>query len=1146
MSLRIVYGRSGSGKTTYCLSELKNRIESQNQNKIVFLVPEQYSFQAEKDLINVLKTDGILETEVLSFQRMAYRIFNKTGGITYSHIHPAGKSMIVYRILDKLSDEFKLFSKSANQEGFVNKINTLITEFKRYNITPQKLADASQELEEDNNLRQKLQELSVIYNEYENLLLERYRDGDDDLTVAAQKLLEHKLYDGAEIWIDGFASFTPQQYRIIGELLKQAKQVTITLCIDNLDKDSDNGLDVFLETRKAYKKLIFICKENNISIDAPISLNNDPLVRFSQSKELSHLEKNYNAFPYQTWDRKTEDIVLFSSLNLYTEVEATARDIISLCRDKNLRFRDIAVLTGNMEAYEKIIDVLFTEYGIPYFIDSKVDINNHPLVRMILSMMDIFIENWTYKSVFSYLKSGLTKHKLEDIDLLENYVLSCGIRGSTWTREWRMSPDLIPDERALESQKKLLEQVNEIRKEVTGPLLEFRNETRGRRSAAEFCSAIYDFLVKMEVPQKIESSIDRFNKEGNLALANEYSQVWNTMMELFDQTVESMGDETFGIERFSKIFKIGLAEYKIGLIPLSLDQVLVGSADRSRCHKVKALYILGVNDGAFPSSGFIEGILSDQDRALLNNTGIELASDTRTQAFNEQYLIYKALTTSENTLRISWPIAGNDGKALRPSMVISRIRKLFPAVTEKSNVIPENSVSEELKFISGQKPTFKSLVTNLRKKADGIEIQPVWPEVYKWYSNNEDWKHYCVRARRALSFKNIAGQMSSDKVRSLYGDPIISSVSRLERYTACPFSFYVQYGLGAKERKIYKLSPPDIGTFMHMVIEKFSKLVQKGEITWRSFDREWCNQKVSDIVDEMLERMQGSGLAASKRYTALTARLKRVVARAVWMVAQHIRLGNFEPVEYEVGFGENEKFPPITVELNSGERIKLTGRIDRIDAFKTEKGTYLRIIDYKSGSKDFRLSDVYYGLQIQLLTYMDAIWENGDKVYHDEVLPGGMLYFKIDDPIIKSDGRLSEADIEKAIMKQLKMKGLLLADVKLIKAMDNTIEGSSQIIPATLNKGDVLGKNTSGATLEQFKLLRKYIRKLLNDIGSEMLKGKVDIKPYKKKGTTACKYCSFLSICQFDPALKENTYKMLFDKDKDEVWDLIGGVDKLN
>lgn len=1142
MGLRIVYGRSGSGKTTFCLNELKSRIEDRNQNKIILLVPEQYSFQAEKDLISVLKANGILETEVLSFQRMAHRIFNQTGGITYPHIHPAGKSMLIYRILDKLSDELKLFSKSANQEGFVNKINTLITEFKRYNVTPEQLAESGLKIE-DNDLKQKLHELSSIYMEYEELLRQRYRDGDDDLTVAAQKLSEHKLYDGAEIWIDGFASFTPQQYKIIGELLKQAKQVTITLCIDSLDGDQDEKIDVFPESRKAYKKIIKICKENNIDLDETISLNNEPLARFRQSGELSHLEKNYNAFPYRTWDQKTRDIVLFSSLNLFTEVEETARDIISLCRDKNLRFRDIAVLTGNMEAYRKIIEVLFTEYGIPFFIDSKVDINNHPLVRMITSMMDIFIENWTYEAVFSYLKSGLTKHRLEDIDLLENYVLSCGIRGSAWIREWDMSTDLIPDDRALESQQKMLEEVNRIRKEVIEPLLEFRNQTIGRRTAAEFCGAIYDFLVKMEVPQRIESSIDRFKQEGNLTLANEYSQVWNTLMGLLDQTVESMGDETFGIERFSRIFRIGLSEYKIGIIPLSMDQVFVGSAERSRCHKVKALYLLGVNDGAFPTSGFAEGILSDQDRAILQDTGIELASDTRTQAFNEQYLIYKTLSTSENLLRISWPIADNDGKALRPSMVISRIRRLFPSITEISNVIPENSLEEELKSVSGQKPTFKSLITNLRKKADGMGIQPVWPQVYKWFFGNDRWKTYCLRTRQALGYRNLAGHISSQKVKALYGEPLSASVSRLERYTSCPFSFYIQYGLGAKERKIYRLSAPDIGTFMHIVIERFSRLVQKGETTWRSFDREWCDQKVSEIVDEMLQKMQGSGLSASKRYTVLTARLKRVVARAVWMVAQHIRLSDFEPVEYEVGFGDNDKFPPITVELSSGEKIKLTGRIDRIDAFKTEQGTYLRIIDYKSGAKDFKLSDLYYGLQIQLITYMDAIWENGKEVYQDEIMPGGILYFKIDDPIIKSDGRLSEEEVEKAIMKQLKMKGLLLADVKLIKAMDNTIEGSSSIIPATLNKGDVLGKNTSGATFEQFKLLRKYIRKLLNDIGSEILNGKVDIKPYKKKGTTACKYCSFLPICQFDPALKENTYKILFDKDRDEVWDLMGRGD---
>lgn len=1149
MGLRIVYGRAGSGKTYRFLNEIKEQIEKGAANPLVFLVPEQFSFQAEKSLISAVGTGGIIKTEVLSFQRMAYRIFNQEGGITYPHIHPAGKSMIIYRILDRLRDRLKVFAGSCNQDGFVSTISAMITEFKRYSITPEHLLQAGGELHDGSILRDKLNELSLIYDEFDSILATRYRDSDDDLSLAAKKLSESTLYDGADFWIDGFTSFTPQEYKIIGELFKKAGNVNISLCCDSPENDifadGNNGFspetDVFSPVKYTWKKLISLAKANGTAISKPVYAGSK-LYRFKESPELAHLEKNYYSYPFDVYSKETKDISLFSAMNIFTEIESAACEIVRLCRDEDLRFRDIAVVTRNLPAYEKLIEVVFSEYEIPYHIDRKVDISSHPLVRLILSMMDIFIENWSYESVFRYLKTGLTKISQNDIDKLENYVLACGIRGNKWTGEkpWDMSIELIPDDRGFEDKRKVLDEINGIRDQVIKPLIKFRNKTKGKKNARDFCESLYDFLCELDIPQTIEEWIEKFKQRGELTTASEYSQVWNTVMEVLDQAVEVMGVETFGIERFSKILKIGLGEYKIGTIPAALDQVFVGSVERSRSHEIKAMFLLGVNDGIFPSTAMKEGILSDQDRLALNHLGLELAGDTRVQAFDEQYLVYRTLTVPGRYLRVSWPVADDEGRSLRPSMIVARIRKIFPKIILKSDVIPRPTDEFDMESVSRAYPAFRKTIAAIRQKADGKEIHTVWKDVYRWFTENKDWKSQCATIREAFSYKNEAQKISDEKIRLLYGDPVSSSVSRLEKYTSCPFAFYVQYGLGAKERKIYRLTPPDIGTFMHAVIERFSRMVEKGEVTWRSFDREWCRKQVSKIVDDMLEKMQGRGIAASSRYTALTARLKRVVARTVWLIAEHIRRSSFDPIDYEVGFGDREKYPPIIIELDSGKKIKLSGRIDRIDALETQDGTYLSIIDYKSGTKDFRLSDLYYGLQIQLITYMDAIWESEEKKIDRPVYPGGMLYFKVDDPIIKDKKGLSEEEIERAIMKKLRMKGLILADVKLIKDMDNTIEGPSVIIPATLNKGDVIGKNTSCATLDQFKVMRKFIRSLLKRIGNEIVKGKVDIKPCKKKGITACTYCGFLSICQFDTARKENSYRLLFDKPNDEIWDLIG------
>lgn len=1149
MSLRFIYGRAGSGKTAFCLNEIKAKMDGGAKNPLVLLVPEQFTFQAERDLINVLGKGGILKTEVLSFRRLAFRVFNDVGGITRPHIHSAGKCMILYRILDKMRDDFRVFAKSADRQGFVNTLSTLITEFKRYNITPADLETAGAELEAADPLKEKLAELTGVYAAFEKTLEECYRDSDDDLTLASEKLDRTGLYNGAEIWIDGFAGFTPQEYRIVGKLIQKAERVTISLCTDCLEDDCrNNGTDIFSAVKGAYARFKKIARENGVGVEPSVALNTEPLPRFKASPELAHLERNLYAWPYAVFKEKTKEISLFSAVNTFSEIEAAAGDIVRLCRDEGMRYRDIAVVTRDLAAYEQLIEVIFEEYAIPCFIDRKMDITNHPLVRMIQSMLDIFIENWSYEAVFRYLKAGLTGIGRSSIDKLENYVLACGIRGNRWTGEqdWGMIPGLLPGERDLEKQSDMLAEINSIRHEVAGPLIEFRKRTRGRKNASEICGALYDFLCGIGVPGRMEEAVDGFRKSGRLSLANEYSQVWNIVMEVFDQTVEVMGGEAFGIERFSNILKIGFGEYKVGLIPASLDQVLVGSVERSKSHEIKALYILGANDGVFPASAVEEGILSDRDREVLIGRGVELASDTRSKAFDEQYLVYRALTTAGSRLRVSWPIADQEGKTMRPSIIISRLRKLFPSMTETSDIMGPGADEEEIELATGRIPAFRNMITALRQKADGADIRPLWKWVYQWFCSQEEWRERCRSVREAFLYKNLAQPVSRERIASLYGEPAWSSVSRLEKYSSCPFAYYVQYGLGATERKVYRLDPPDVGTFMHTVIERFSKLVSEGEgkpegpvLSWREFDHEWCAARVSEIIDEMLDKMQGSGIAASKRYTALALRLKRVVTRAVWLIAGHIRRSGFNPIGYELDFGEGGKYPPITIELDTGEKIRLTGRIDRVDALKTEDGTYLRIVDYKSGSRDFKLSDVYYGLQVQLITYLDAIMGKGEGE-PSPYFPAGMLYFRIDDPIVKKNGRVPEEEIEQAIMRQLKMKGLLLADVRLIREMDNTIEGSSLIIPATLNKGDVLGKNSSAASLEQFKLLRDHVRRLLKGLCEEIMKGNVPITPYKKKGVTSCMYCSFSGICQFDTGMRENSFRLLYDKGDDEVWSTLG------
>ncbi|NTW05495.1 MAG: helicase-exonuclease AddAB subunit AddB [Peptococcaceae bacterium] len=1143
MSLRFVYGRAGSGKTRYCLEEIKSRIAGGAQEPLVLLVPEQYTFQGEKDLITLLETGGILKTEVLSFRRIAYRIFHQVGGITYPHIHSAGKSMIIYRILDVFKNEIKVFSKSADRQGFVSTISELITELKQHNISPQSLEKAVDSLQQDNPLREKIQELNLIYINYEKMISEKYRDADDDLSLAAKKLTSSTIYDGAEIWVDGFSGFTPQEYTLIKMLLTKAKRVTISLCTDNLPGiESKQDSDIFSSVKNVYRNLIKNAKELGIKVESEVFLGEGLLRRFNASSELAHLERNINAYPYEVYIGKTEDICLASFASMFSEVDSAAREIVRLCRDEGMHYRDIGVAARNLEAYEATIEAVFSEYEIPYFIDSKIDLVNNPLVKLIRSMLDIFIDNWSYEAVFRYLKSGLTGIERDRIDKLENYVLACGIRSTQWNSEqdWDMLPGFNGGGYFFLDKDRELKEINQTRYDISGPLQEFRKKTKGGVKTVDMCTELYSFLCSIQVPEQIEKIIEKFKEESRISLANEYSQVWNIVIQLFDQIVEVMGEEACGVERFAKVLNIGLEEYKVGLIPPSLDQVLVGSIERSKSHEVKGLLIFGVNDGIFPSAIPQEGILTDYERAALDNLGIELASDTRSRAFEEQYLVYKALTTPGRYLRLSWLTSDCDGRAMRPSIIISRMKKLFPAINERSDIL-NDSDREPMELISREIPAFKHMAVSLRETKGNKNAADFWGEVFNWFAAKEGWSDKSKLLRDALEAKNIAYPISKEKTRLLYGQPVYSSVSKLEKYQSCSFAYYVQFGLGARERKIYSLSPPDIGTFLHEAIEKFSLELLKEELAWENINPEWCQEKIAQIVDEMIGKIKGAGYSSSKRHRIILSRLKRVIVRSALLISEHMRRGNFLPVGYEVGFGEKHEFPPVIVSLDSGEQVYLNGRIDRVDLLKSKEGSYLRIVDYKLSKKEFKLSDVYNGLQIQLLTYFDAIWESNR--YAEPVIPGGLLYFTLDDPVVRENTKKTREQIEESIMKTLRMEGLLLADVDLIRQMDKDLEGSSLIIPARINKGNTLGKS-SVVSLEQFHQLRRHVRELLKGLCEDIFLGDVSINPYRKTKITSCTYCLYSSICQFDSLRQENKFRILTDLKESEIWDRIknGGI----
>lgn len=1145
MSIRFIYGRGGSGKSYYCLKDIDNALKESAGHKLILLVPEQFSFEAEKNLLRAVGNKGTFRTEVLSFKRMCYKVFNEVGGLTHKRLNKSGRAMILYRILKEREKDLKIFYKSSSKEGFVDIVSEIITEFKRYNITPDNIKEIIDKIpEEDLELKYKMEDLYGIYVDFEEAIHKSYVDDEDELTMLYEKLDQCELFKDAEIWIDEFSTFTPQQYSIIGKLMKKAKRVSVTLPLDEESFTKGEGEELFIVPRNTEEKLLRIAEENNVAYDKPIDLNKECCIRFKENYDLGYMEKNFFKYPFVTYRNKPDNIRIYKALNNYDEIQWVARDIIKKVRDTGYRFRDVAVVCRDLDNYEKIVRVIFDEYTIPYFLDKKRAVTDNPVVVLILSVLEIFNKNWSYESMFRYLKTGLVDLSVgeeaigltteQQIDILENYVLAYGIKGRKWLEFWEYGLEGAKDREKYTAE--VLNVVNDIKDEIIAPLIEFGSSIAKKCTVRDICTHIYDFLCNIKVFEKVDQWIEYLNELGDTEAADEYEQIINIILAVLDQLVEIMGDDVVPLNKFVDILSMGFLNQEIGLIPVALDQVIVGDIARIKSHEIKALYIIGVNDGVFPRANREEGILSDNDRGILKERGITLASDTETKILEENFLIYTTLTMARDNLVLTYPISDFEGKTQRSSILISRFKKLFPMLKEESDIV-KSKEEEAIDRVVAPEPTFNELISTMRNHYDkSQEVSELWSCVYKWYISRNKWREKAERVLQGLNYSNQVDKINEDKIKALYDRPYVFDVSRLERYAQCPFAFYVQYGLKAKDRKIYEFGSPDFGTFVHDILDQFTHKVKDEKLNWGDLNKKWCEETISTMIDNVIK--DDSILKSSGKYKYLVSKMKRILTKSVSVIGEHFRRGSFETLDSEIVFG-NGQYKPIKLNLPSGECVNLRGRVDRVDILEDNGEVYIRIIDYKSGKKSFNLNEVYYGLQLQLLVYLDAILTNEEEILKKDIVPGAILYFTIDEPMISSSGQLSDEQLEERLIKELKMSGLLLKDPKIITEMDKDIKGYSIIIPAYMGKDGISDSNSSVATREQFKVIREYVRQKVVDLCEDMLQGDISIKPIKNGKYTCCSYCRFNAICQFDYSLKDNKYSVLQKKDKEDIWKLM-------
>jgi ATP-dependent helicase/nuclease subunit B len=1151
MSIRFVLGRAGAGKSRLFIDEITEKLKKEpNGTPIIYLVPDQMTFLSEYHLINTPSLGGMIRAQVYSFTRLAWRILQETGGISRKHISSAGLNMLIRKIIEDKKENLKLFGRAADKTGFIQHVESMLTEFKRYCVTPEELVSKQEELEDKgipNSLHDKLHDLEIIYRDFEDALLGKYLDSDDYLRLLAESLQKSTYLQNAEIYIDGFHSFTPQEYLVIGQLMKSCKCVSIALTLDRPFRSSvPDELHLFRMPAETYGTLYEMAMNLQVVVEEDLVLTNP---KRYESPELEYLESQFERRPVVPYKDKT-NLKLLQSANRRAEMEGIAREIRELVRTKQYRYQDFAILVRNGQDYQEVMETVFFDYEIPYFIDQKRPMFHHPLIELIRSSLEIINSYWRYEPIFRAVKTDLlfplqdeTQELREKMDRLENYVLAYGIKGNRWLTKERWNYRRI---RGLElenlpqtdAEKKIEHELNELRLFITAPILRLSRRLKNAKSGRELCEALFLYLEELNIPAKLEKLRISAENKGNLVSAREHDQAWNAVIDLMDQFVDIFGENVISLKEFALIFDSGLESMRFSLVPPAVDQILVANLELSRLSDIKVAFVIGLNDGVMPTRINEEGIFADVDREALNQNGLKIAPSSKTRLLDEEFIAYKAFTTPSHYLYFSFPLANEEGKALLPSPYIKRIKEMFPNLVEKVvvNDPSELSFHEQLEYVSHPNTTIAHLTSQLQQKNRQYPIPDFWWDVYNFYIENTYKKDQTVHVLSSLFYQNSTKTLSENTSKDLYGENILASVSRMELFHGCPFSHFATHGLKLRERQTFKLEAPDIGDLFHGALKWIAEEVQKQGLSWSSLTKDQCNYLAREAVAFLAPKLQHQILLSSNRHHYIKRKLEHVIGRASHILSQHSKASGFVPIGMELGFGPEATLPPFTFTLKNGTKMELQGRIDRIDKAQDETGVYLRVIDYKSSARSLDLTEVYYGLALQMLTYLDIVVTHSKSLIGTESVPAGVLYFHLHNPIVKSNKLLTLDEIEEEIFKSFKMKGLMLEDSNVVKLMDQSLEnGSSKIVSAELKKDGTLSARSQVASKDDFKTLSHYVRNLYEKSGNAISSGVVDINPYQLKKRTPCEYCSFKSVCQFDQSLDENQYRVLTPRKPDDL-----------
>lgn len=1131
MSLRFYFGPSGSGKSHRIYEEIMQRAVQEPGRNFLIIVPDQFTMQTQKDLVMRSDRGGILNIDVLSFGRLSHRILEEVGTKEMPVLDDTGKSLVLQKIAADLKEQLPAMGSLLHKQGYIHEVKSAISEFMQYGISTQDMDKLIASAEKRGALAMKLRDLKTLYRGFQDYIKDHFITTEETLDVLRRSLVKSKILPDSVVVFDGFTGFTPIQNRLIQELMCVCAEtiVTVTIGAEEDPYQPDGEQKLFHLSKKTVADLVKLAAEAEVERGEDVFVKGG-INRFTEAPALCYLEQNLFRYQYEPYTEKQQELCMFEALSPREEVHQTALYIRNLIREQEFNYRDIAVVIGDLEGYASYVETEFGQLEIPCFIDRTRGIVLNPMIEYIKSALQLYIKDFSYDTVFHFLRSGMVDISREEIDELENYVIRTGARGyrtysrlfTRRTEEMQQGSGQDDTERAEET----LERLNRIRQQFADTVEILHMAPRAK--AGEYVDHLYDFLEQNQVQQKLLNYQQQFEQEGDLAKAREYAQIYRLVMDLLDQIYELLGEEEISLQEFADILDAGFGEITVGTIPQNVDRIVVGDMERTRLKQVKVLFFLGVNDGNIPKNASKGGIISDMDREFLIESGTEMAPSPRQQMYIQRLYLYLNMTKPSQRLYLSYAKVNSDGKGIRPSYLIDTVRKLFPQLAVE---YPQNR--SRIEQIEGRQEGARYLAEELREYADGTLREEERQDFYLMYRAYEADPQGRDRLTQAAFRRYKESGLSRIVARALYGRQLENSVSRLETYAACACRHFLQYGLSLREREEFGFEVSDMGNVYHAVLENFAgKLAESGR-TWWDFDENFAAKVVREAIEGYAATYGETVLYSSARNEYAITRMSRILTRTVLTLQQHLKQGSFQPDDYELSFRFAENLDSIHVDLSEEEKMHLQGRIDRIDVSEDAEHVYVKVIDYKSGNKKFDLAALYYGLQLQLVVYMNAAMELESRKHPDkEIVPAALLYYHIDDPTIETPVELTDEQINEQILAKLRMNGVVNSDPGVVERLDHYLQDKSAVIPVEKKKDGSFSARSGILSREEMQLVSAYVDAKIRDIGREILDGKIAANPYEKGNEEACTYCAYKKVCGFDGSIPGYEKRQLEDLDK--------------